>query len=280
MVLSGSPLEAFPDCALPPRTPWSPLTHCLRCSLAARTTSRTRLVSSAPRVQPPDSACGFVPQVDACSPPASANNHINALPAGLIKPWCASRSLHQRALHVHSIQLPPRHPSRSATHLHCKGFERRALHVSTLLVVRACFAALSADPALLPRDGCEAERHRDRPRSCCPPSLAQAPSAQAVCSSRPRNLKPPAHAARSRRVRVSFEPLDQAVRSSRSLKHSTLGLAPHRVALPCLIGSRAPLSLLCRSPGSRSCRAPVVLPSLVALWLRSRLCMSLRLLYM
>ena len=95
---SGSPVEASPNVAPRRRRAQYPLTRRLHCSLPARTTPRTRLLPSARRAKPPNSACGFVPQVDACSPPATANEHINVLFTGLIKARCAGRPLEPRAL--------------------------------------------------------------------------------------------------------------------------------------------------------------------------------------
>lgn len=159
----------------PPRAPQSRLTHLVSCSPAALAVTRTLSVSRAPK--PPDSACALC---------CRSTHDVGAGRATCTSTWrpLASSKLGAPADHLaHTLFACAFHStaalslSRSAMHLHCKGLERRALHVLNL-PCRACVRALQLRVPILfsGLDRREAARSR---------------AAHLVCSS--RLLKPPAH---------------------------------------------------------------------------------------
>ena len=178
-------LEAILIIAPLPRAPQPRLTHLISCSPAALAVTRTLSVSRDRARSLPTSACVLVPQIDTLRWRMVSNGHINVPPAGLIEARCASRPPFF-ACAFHSAAASSL--SRSAMHLHCKGLERRSLHVLNL-ACRACafrsFGCQSSSPASIVAS----------PQAAHSSRLLQQPSAQAVCSS--RLLKPSAQAPRS-----------------------------------------------------------------------------------
>ena len=184
-------LEAILNIAPLPRAPQPRLTHLISCSPAALAVTRTLSVSRDRARSLPTSACVLVPQIDTLRWRMVSNGHINVPPAGLIEARCASRPPFF-ACAFHSAAASSL--SRSAMHLHCKGLERRSLHVLNL-ACRACafrsFGCQSSSPASTvasPQAAHSSRLLKPSTPAVCSSRLLK-PPAPAVCSSAPLNLK-------------------------------------------------------------------------------------------
>ena len=95
-----------------------------------------------------------MPQVDACSPPATANEHINVLFTGVIKARCAGRPLEPRALPCTRLCRP-----RTLWHLCMSSvpITMTARWHAHAVNTRVCCLQLRASIVVSGHDGCKAE---------------------------------------------------------------------------------------------------------------------------